>query len=282
MAKNEIRLGLYEKAMPKDLSWHEKLALTKEAGFDWLEISIDETDEKLARLDFSKEDKQALRKAMIETEVPILTMCLSGHRKYPLGSHDEALVEKGMMILEKALQFSQDLGIRIIQLAGYDVYYEKSDELTQKRFLMNLKKAVERASLYGVVLGFETMETPFMDTCTKAMTYVNACQSPYLGVYPDIGNLTNASRITKVSVEDDLKNAEGHIFAAHLKEIVEGKYREISLGTGDTRYQEAIRELRRQGVSMFTAEFWYTGSPSWKQDLKDASDYFREKLDLGK
>ena len=43
----------------------------------------------------------------------------------------------------------------------------------------------------GIVLGFETMETPFMDTVEKAMRYVNLVSSPYLGVYPDIGNLKN-------------------------------------------------------------------------------------------
>ena len=42
-------------------------------------------------------------------------------------------------------------------------------------------------------LGFETMETPFMDTVEKSMEYVNKINSPYLGVYPDIGNLKNAS-----------------------------------------------------------------------------------------
>ena len=37
-------LGLYEKAMPKDLTWEEKLLAAKEAGYDFVEISIDETD----------------------------------------------------------------------------------------------------------------------------------------------------------------------------------------------------------------------------------------------
>ena len=33
----------------------------------------------------------------------------------------------------------------------------------------NLKKAVEMAAVHGVVLGFETMETEFMNTCEKSM-----------------------------------------------------------------------------------------------------------------
>ena len=50
-------LGLYEKAMPSDLTWREKLLTAKEAGFDFVEISIDETDAKLSRLDMTKEER---------------------------------------------------------------------------------------------------------------------------------------------------------------------------------------------------------------------------------
>ena len=44
MDNKAYRLGMYEKSMPKELSWQEKLTICKESGFDWLEISIDETD----------------------------------------------------------------------------------------------------------------------------------------------------------------------------------------------------------------------------------------------
>lgn len=48
-------LGLYEKSMPNELSFREKLTYAREAGYDFLEMSIDETEEKLARLDWSVE-----------------------------------------------------------------------------------------------------------------------------------------------------------------------------------------------------------------------------------
>lgn len=51
------QLGLYEKAMPGTLSWREKLKTAKRAGFDFVEISIDESDEKLARLDMSTAER---------------------------------------------------------------------------------------------------------------------------------------------------------------------------------------------------------------------------------
>ena len=40
-------LGLYEKAMPPTLSWEERLKTARDLGFDFVEISIDETDERM-------------------------------------------------------------------------------------------------------------------------------------------------------------------------------------------------------------------------------------------
>ena len=179
-------LGLYEKAMPGSLTWKEKLLAAKSAGYDFVEISIDETDEKLSRLEMTSQERLELVRLMAETGIPIRTMCLSGHRKYPLGSSDPQVCGRGMEIMQKAIQLADDLGVRIIQLAGYDVYYEESSLETKKRFLTNLKKAVNMAERTGVLLGFETMENEFMNTVEKAMKYVTLVGSSYLNVYPDI------------------------------------------------------------------------------------------------
>ena len=124
--EKKYSLGLYEKSMPSELPWEEKLSVAKAAGYDFVEISIDESDEKLNRLDMSEQERRNLIWTMREVGMPIRTMCLSGHRKYPLGSSDPAICERGMEIMDKAIRLADDLGVRIIQLAGYDVYYEES------------------------------------------------------------------------------------------------------------------------------------------------------------
>lgn len=274
----EYRLGLYEKSMPSTLTWVEKLTIAKKSGFDYLEISIDESDAKLARLD---QPTNEIKEAIQKKGVPISSMCLSGHRKYPLGSHDKEIQKKSLEIMKKAIDFAADLGIRIIQLAGYDVYYEDGDLYTNHDFETNLKKCVEMAAEKGIVLGFETMETPFMDTVEKAMRYVNLVSSPYLGVYPDIGNLKNASLLYGVDVDEDLMCGKGHIFASHLKETVPGKYREIPFGTGHTEFVKNIKTLKRLGVRMFVGEFWYVNNEDWQDVVKDAGVFLRDKLDKG-
>ena len=274
-------LGLYEKAMPGNLSFAEKLELTARCGFDRLEISVDETEEKLARLDYSPREMNEIAIASRSAGVPITTMCLSGHRKFPLGSSDPNVARRSLEIMEKALELSAALGVRIIQLAGYDVYYEQSTADTVRRFGENLARAVEMASSYGIALGFETMETPFMDTTAKAMNYVNCIDSPYLGVYPDIGNLKNAAVLYGTDVVEDLKTGKGHIYAAHLKETRPGVYRDMTFGSGGhTEYARCIRELWEQGVRMYTGEFWYKGGDTYQADILAASRFLRGKIDL--
>ena len=277
--KKNYMLGLYEKAMPVDLSWEEKFNIAKEAGYDYIEISIDETEEKLARLDMSCEEREELQRLMFKTGVRIRSMCLSGHRKYPMGSLDPELNKKSMEIMEKAIQLADDLGVRTIQLAGYDVYYEESTKETKKQFLENLKKATEMASEYGMILGFETMENDFMNTVEKAMKYVTLTGSAYLNVYPDLGNITNAAQKYKDDVLEDLELSKCHIVSMHLKETVPGKFREIPFGTGHVDFEEGIKKAWNLGVRRYVTEFWYTGSSSWKEDIKEASKIFREILD---
>lgn len=266
----DYTLGLYEKAMPKELTWREKLLSAKEAGYDFVEISIDETDEKLARLDMPLEERLELVRIMAETGVPLRTMCLSGHRKYPLGSSDPNICRRGMEIMEKAIRLSEDLGIRIIQLAGYDVYYEESSCDTKARFAHNLEKAVQMAAGAGIVMGFETMETEFMNTVEKAMHYVRRIRSPYLNVYPDSGNITNAAVAYKSDVLDDLRSGEGHLAAMHLKETVPGVFREVPYGKGHVNFQDMVHTAWELGVRRFVTEFWYTGNPDWKKELYEA------------
>jgi len=272
-------LGIYEKAMPNTLSWKEKMQTAKDAGFDYIEISIDETDAKLNRLEWTKQERADFVQLMKDMDMPVRSMCLSGHRKYPFGSKDPEIRKRSLEIMEKAVVFAHDLGIRTIQLAGYDVYYEEGDETTRQYFEEGLRKAVEMAAAYGILLGFETMETEFMNTVEKAMFYVDKMQSPYLHVYPDLGNLTNAAITYKTSVLEDLEKGRGHIIAMHLKETIPGVFREVPFGTGHVDFDAGIEKARELGVHRFLTEFWYVGQENWMEDVLYANNMMREKLD---
>jgi len=271
---NICKLGLYEKAMPDTLGWADKLLTAKNAGFDMLEISIDESDARLSRLEWDKTERQSLLSLTRETGIYINSMCLSAHRKYPLGSADKTTERRGLQIMEQAVNLAYDLGIRIIQLAGYDVYYELSTPETVKRFDENLAKCVDIAASAGMILGFETMETPFMNTVEKAMHYVGLLNSPYLKIYPDAGNLSNGA----ADLIADIEKGRGYIVAAHLKETAPGVFRDMRFGEGCVDFAAVTNAFKSQGVRLFTAEFWHKEGNDYKKELKHAHDFLRKYL----
>jgi L-ribulose-5-phosphate 3-epimerase len=278
LEQKNYSLGLYEKALPAHLSWGEKLKAAKDNAYDFLEISIDETDEKLSRLKMSPAERRSLIETMLEAELPIRTMCLSGHRKYPLGSETPSVRERSLEIMEDALDLAADLGVRIIQLAGYDVYYEKSTEKSRALFFSGLEKAVEMAARRGVALAFETMETEFMNTVGKALFYVQKINSPWLGIYPDYGNITNAAKAAVGSEAEDLRKGSGAIFALHLKETLPGKFREIPFGTGHVDFAGAIKCAFELGVRLFVTEFWHTGEAGYMDTVRSSKNFIDEQF----
>ena len=278
-------LGLYEKAMPGTMTIGEKLECAKECGYDYVELSVDETDEKLARLDWTKEERLALVKEMYRVGLPLRSMCLSGHRKYPFGAKDPEVRKRGMEIMEKAIDLADDLGIRTIQLAGYDAYYEKDQwEGSRQAFLENLTKATEMAAAKGISMGFETMETTFMNTVWKSMFYVNHIDNPWLGVYPDCGNLTNAAVADGSSVTDDLYSGRGHVIAMHLKATKPGLFRDMVFDdpTSHVDFEADIARAWSLGVRRYVTEMWYLGSEKWKDDIHTANRTMRAILDRQK
>lgn len=275
-------IGLYEKAMPNTMTLGQKLDTAKACGFDFVELSVDETDEKLARLDWTKEERLAVVQEMYRAGIGFKSMCLSGHRKYPFGAKDPAVRARGLEIMEKAIELADDLGIRVIQLAGYDAYYERDCwEQSKEYFMENLTKATEMAAARGISMGFETMETPFMNTVWKSMFYVNHIDNPWLGVYPDCGNLTNAAVSDNASVLHDLYSGRGHVIAMHLKATKPGLFRDMVFDdpTSHVDFEADIKAAWGIGVRRFVTEMWYLGSDNWLDDIKTANSRMCAILD---
>ncbi len=271
-------LGLYEKSMPNRLSIREKLEAAGRGGYDFLELSIDESDEKLARLQWTVPERLQILRDMADTGIPVRSICLSGHRRYPLGHPDAEVRKKSLKIMEDAIQLAADIGVRIIQIAGYDVYYEPGNRQTRLNFEQNLHTSVELAAKEGVILAFETMETEFLNTVRKAMDWVELIDSPYLQIYPDTGNITNAAVSADTDVLEDLKTGKGHLVALHLKESAPGVFREVPYGEGHVNFSSLINQAKKMGVKRYTAEFWYDGGNDWQGKLKSNHIFLRRML----
>ena len=87
-------LILYDKAlMPHD--WPRMFYETAELGFQGLELSVDESDARLARLDWSDRTCLCVARAAKEAGVRLQSLCFSGQRRFPMGSEDPDLPAGG-------------------------------------------------------------------------------------------------------------------------------------------------------------------------------------------
>ena len=255
-------VGIYEKALPANLTWVERLNQAAKAGYDFVEMSIDDTDERLSRLEWNSSARLALRHAIEDSGVPIMTMGVSGHRKFPLGSSSPDERKRGLVILEQAIQLASDLGIRLIQLMGYDVYSETSDAGTQARFIEGLSQGVRWASAAGVMLALENVDVDTVNSVEKALRFVRDVNSPWLNVYPDMGNLVAAG----YDPVEQIKLTRGYLVGVHVKDALPGEVRGVVFGKGNVAFSEVFRTLAELDFSgPLTVEMWahldITGDP---------------------
>ncbi len=274
-------LGIYEKALPTELSWMARLSLARALGFDFVEMSVDETDERLARLDWTSAERASLRAAVAETGVTVPSLSLSGHRRFPFGSRDPTIRAMAREIVRKAIDLSVSLGVRVIQLAGYDVYYEPSDQDTRRRFVEGLRWAVDQAARSQVTLAVENMDTPLINSITAWQEYAKVIESPFFCVYPDLGNLSAWNN----DVPAELRKGAAKMVAIHLKDTLRvtndspGQFRNVPFGAGCVDFQTCFRALDKlHYCGPFVIEMWSGRDAEAVVEVAEARRWLLEQM----
>ena len=284
---DKLVMGIYEKALPKKEPWSTKIDIAKEAGYDFIEISVDESDERLTRLDWNNDEIKNMKNLLIDKDFRIPSMTFSGQKRFPMGSIDASTREKSMDLMKKAIEVSDKLGIRVIQVTGYDVYYEERSDKTRELFIQNLKKATEWASKACITLAIENMENTFLNSATKYMEIAEEVDSPWLKLYPDLGNLTAWTHDEVYSeLEKGIKSQQ--IIAVHLKEAKKvtdtfgGIFRELEFGTGDVNFVKTFETLKKaEFKGPFLVEMWNESSLTPLEDIKKVREWMLLRMKEG-
>jgi L-ribulose-5-phosphate 3-epimerase len=270
-----FRWGIYEKALPSGASWPAMLSAAAAAGYQFVEISIDESDERLTRLEWPAAERRAFREALAAGPVSVDTMCLSGHRKFALGSASKPQRDKALTIMRRAIDFAAEFGIRIIQVAGYDVHYEESTEVTRALYADALFQSADWARQSCVMLALENVECPVVDSIEKAVKIVEAADTPWFQVYPDVGNLTAMGK----DVVHELLLGGRHLVGLHLKDTRFREFRRVPFGEGIVDFDAAFRTLKRIGFrGPFTVEMWNEAAADPVAVIATARQWLGEKL----
>jgi predicted hexulose-6-phosphate isomerase len=274
---NSLFIGLYEKALPNDFKWGKKLNLANEAGYNFMEVSIDESDERIERLKWDRTKKERLRKLATDAGVHLLTICLSANRRFPIASSYKDIQKKGMEIMQDTIWFAFSMGVRIVQVAGYDVLMgeEKSSDESKEKFKLNLMSNVNLASKLGVTLAIENVDSEFGISIKNLIYFINAIQSPWLQLYPDFGNLAAMNQ----NVPEQLKIGKSHIVAVHVKDTKEGIVRRVPYGDGIVDFISSFKVLKEIGFNgPFLLEIWADDRKDNYKIIKKSREWVCNKL----
>ena len=267
-------LGLYEKSISPYLSWEDKFKLIKDASFDYFEIAVDASAEKLARLE-SREEQILIRRASEALDVPLYTMAFTANRFFPLGSEDDEIREEGIRLCKRALDFASFVGAKTINIASYDEYEKPRNLNTEGHFLESIKRCVDHAAIRGVIISLETMDSSFMDTTKKALQYVRAIDSAFLQIGADPGNIHGMGH----NPVTDIPAGGKHIVEVEFKDTVPGNVRDIFFGEGTLDFDAVFKMLGEMEYQGFlAAEMWWHEGAETQPDIYKAREFLKLKM----
>lgn len=260
-------LGIYEKALPTNISWEERFKLARNANFDFIELSVDKS--RLNKLDYSDEEIQGLLNLTKKYNMPFQTMTLSANRYYPIGDIEKR--EFGINLIKKAIILAKKLNIKVIQLTAYDVYGKESTEETKRLYKEGLLEALKFNEDYKIILAIEVLEdVPNFNTSEKLVKLIKEINSPYLKEYADNGNLIyNGYDPVK-----DLHDCKDEVVAVHIKDAIYHNEHNIEYGKGEVDFEKVfayLKEINYKGY--LVSECWY--EDNFKPDLKYISEFIR-------
>lgn len=248
-----VTLGVYEKALAARPSWNDYFAQVKQAGFTFCDLSVDETPARFARLDWDADKREEVRLAAKHQGVQLGGICLSAHRKIMPGSRDASIRKQAKEVYRKGIDLAYDLGIHVVQVAGYFNYYEEHWDEARRYYVDALGEAGHFAAKRGILLGIENVDSNGLRSIPEALEVVEEISNPYVQLYPDIGNIAEHGGDER----EELDAAKGRMLAVHVKDVLPGQPRKIPFGKGIVNWKKALSTLAAQNWSgRMMLEMW--------------------------
>lgn len=161
----------------------EKFAAVKQAGFDGIELSAPGFD------------VEEVRRAIDSTGLPVDGSVCAGHWDIRHTSPDPQQRKQALETLKQALRDTHAVGgATVLLVVGHGKDGEEAELID--RSIANIAQAIPLAAELGTIIAIENVWNHFLydheggsdQTADKLVAYVDAFQSPWVGMQFDIGN----------------------------------------------------------------------------------------------
>lgn len=220
-----MKKGINIWSFPEGKPIMECAKLAKKAGFDGIELSLNESGE--LGLETTEQEALVLRQQITDLGLEISGLATGLYWANWMTSESEAVRMKAMDICKKQLETAAALGADAIlvipgavgvdfipgcNVIDYDKAYERAQESVCK-----LAPFAEQAD---VSIGIENVWNKFLLSPLELRQFIDSIGSPFVGSYFDVGNVVQSgypehwirilgSRIKKVHFKDYRRQAGG-------------------------------------------------------------------------
>ena len=238
--------------LPGKMSYAERFAIARDAGFEAVEMQTINKEEEAAEI------RDASKKAGLR----IHSVMNSDHWRFPLSSSDPEVVTNSVKGMETSFRNAALWGADTVLLvpAVVDASTSYRDAWTRSQRVIR-ERLLPMARDLKVTIAVEEVWNKFLLSPVEFARYVDDFESPWVRAYFDVGNV-----VLYAFPQDWIRTLGPRIVKIHLKDFNfdrrNGRFAWKNLGEGDIDWPEVRRAL---------AEIHYNGYVTTELDGGDAA-----------
>ena len=250
--------------LSKDLSYAQRFAAAREAGFDAIEMQT-----------ISREDEAAeIKDAASKTGLRIHSVMNADHWRFPLSSSDRDVVNRSVAGMEASLRNAALWGADAVLLvpAVVDQATSYRDAWTRSQRVIR-ERLLPLARELKVIVAVEEVWNKFLLSPIEFARYIDELDSPWLKAYFDVGNV-----VFYGFPQDWIRTLGPRTVKVHLKDFrldrPNGRFAWTNIGDGDIDWLEVRRAFDDAGYQGFFTTEVAAGDAAYLKDLAGRVDRF--------
>jgi L-ribulose-5-phosphate 3-epimerase len=250
--------------LPRTLSYADRFALAREAGFEAIEMQT------ITR----EEEAVEIREASKKTGLRIHSVMNSDHWRLPLSSSDAEVVSGSVKGMETSMRNAVLWGADAVLLvpAVVDATTSYRDAWTRSQRVIR-ERLMPLARDMKVTIAVEEVWNKFLLSPIEFARYVDDFESPWVRAYFDVGNV-----VLYGFPQDWIRTLGARIVRIHLKDFHldrrTGQYTWKNIGEGDIDWPEVRRALAEIKYSGYVTTEIPGGDAAYLKDVSARVDRF--------
>jgi len=262
--RTQQRKAVLISMLAKDLSYAQRFALARDAGFDAIEMQTVAREEEVAEI----------RDAAHKIGLRIHSVMNADHWRFPLSSNDREVVSRSVAGMETSLRNAASWGADTVLLvpAVVDQTTSYRDAWTRSQQVIR-ERVLPLAGELKVIVAVEEVWNKFLLSPIEFARYVDELDSPWLKAYFDVGNV-----VFYGYPQDWIRTLGPRIAKVHLKDFrldrPNGRFAWTNIGDGDIDWLEVRRAFDDAGYRGFFTTEVAAGDAAYLKDLASRVDRF--------